>query len=97
MTNHEQQAAALFPEWPNDNDFSAKEALDMIAFAAFCLEKQSQQTQEIVWMPFTQSTYDMFNKMAAKNCLCRFDDGSQVRFNDEHPFAEMTYFQVIEP
>lgn len=43
MTNHEQQAAALFPEWPNDNDFSAKEALDMIAFAAFCLEKQSQK------------------------------------------------------
>lgn len=39
MTQHEQQAESLFEEWDNNSDFSPSEGRNMIAFAAFCLEK----------------------------------------------------------
>lgn len=42
MTNHEQQAAADFEKYVAEKGYSPSEigVKDMIAFAAFCLEKQ---------------------------------------------------------
>lgn len=46
MTNHQQQAEALFEKYVVEKGYSPSDigAKDMIAFAAFCLERQSQQT-----------------------------------------------------
>jgi len=46
-----------------------------------------------IWIPYAQPTYAMFNVMASRNCLCKFDDGTVIPYNENHPFAEMTYFE----
>lgn len=46
------------------------------------------------WIEF-YGNEKLFNVMAKKNCPCRFDDGSQCRYNDEHPIAELTHFKLV--
>jgi hypothetical protein len=35
----------------------------------------------------------VFNEYAKFNCWCRFDDGTECRYEDEHPMAIMTHFR----
>ena len=35
----------------------------------------------------------VFNEYAKFNCWCRFDDGTECRYEDEHPMAVMTHFK----
>jgi len=35
----------------------------------------------------------VFNEYAKANCWCRFDDGTECRYEDEHPMAVMTHFR----
>ena len=45
------------------------------------------------WLEFN-SNKSLFNTEAKKNCLCLFDDGSIIRFNEEHPMAILTHFKL---
>lgn len=44
------------------------------------------------WLPFEGNKL-LFNEEAKKNCLCKFDDGTVIRYNEEHPWAIMTHFK----
>ena len=46
------------------------------------------------WLEF-YGNEDLFNEMANRNCPCRFLDGSQCRYNDNHPIAELTHFKIV--
>ena len=35
----------------------------------------------------------VFNEYAKTNCWCKFDDGTECRYEDEHPMAVMTHFR----
>lgn len=35
----------------------------------------------------------VFNEYAKFNCLCKFDNNTECRYNDEHPMAVMTHFR----
>jgi hypothetical protein len=64
-------------------------------FTAYELTRPKQESKEVYWIPLGQHTYDMFNSMAVKNCLCKFDDGTVCHYEDNHPLAEMTHFQKL--
>ena len=60
------------------------------------VKKFSQGRQvESDWIEFSTNK-QLFNIEAKKNCLCRFDDGSIVRYNDKHPMAVLTHFKLAE-
>lgn len=46
------------------------------------------------WLDFSPNK-SLFNYMAKRNCLCKFDDGTVIRFFDEHPIATLTHFKPI--
>jgi len=46
------------------------------------------------WLEF-YGNEQLFNDMAKLNCPCRFDDGSQCRYNEEHPMAKLTHFKIV--
>ena len=48
---------------------------------------------QTIWMPFEPDTHAIFNVMASRNCLCKYDDGTEAEFNDENPFAQLTHFE----
>jgi len=45
------------------------------------------------WIEFN-SNKELFNVEAKKNCLCKFEDGTVCRYNDEHPEEIMTHFKL---
>ena len=44
------------------------------------------------WLEF-EGNESIFNEYAKRNCLCRFDDGTECRYEDEHPMAILTHFK----
>ena len=44
------------------------------------------------WLEF-EGNESVFNEYAKTNCVCRFDDGTECRYEDEHPMAVMTHFR----
>jgi len=44
------------------------------------------------WLEF-EGNESIFNEYAKRNCLCRFDDGTECRYEDEHPMAVLTHFR----
>lgn len=44
------------------------------------------------WLEF-EGNESIFNEYAKRNCLCRFDDGTECRYEDEHPMAILTHFR----
>jgi len=46
------------------------------------------------WIEF-HGNEKLFNEMAEKNCPCRFEDGTQCLFDEEHPFAMLTHFKLV--
>lgn len=47
------------------------------------------------WIEF-KSNKELFNTEAKKNCLCMFEDGTVINYNDEHPMQIMTHFKLAE-
>lgn len=45
------------------------------------------------WLPFNEENSLSFSEAANKNCLCKFDDGTVCRYEDDHPFAVLTHFK----
>lgn len=45
------------------------------------------------WLDF-ESNKELFNEEAKKNCLCKFEDGTIIRYYDEHPMEIMTHFKL---
>jgi hypothetical protein len=43
-----------------------------------------------------QTNLELFDIMAKSNCMCKFDDGSECRYNDDHPLEIMTQFKIAE-
>lgn len=35
----------------------------------------------------------IFNEYAKRNCLCKFDDGTECGYEEEHPVAILTHFK----
>jgi len=50
----------------------------------------------INWLPFVRENYPEFDKLTReKNCLCLYDDGTEIDFEKEnHPIAIMTHFKA---
>lgn len=46
------------------------------------------------WIEFN-SNKKLFNSEAAKNCLCLFEDGTVIRYNEDHPLEVMTHFKLV--
>jgi hypothetical protein len=46
------------------------------------------------WLEF-HGNENLFNEMAKKNCPCRYDDGTQGRYNDKQPTAMLTHFKIV--
>lgn len=44
------------------------------------------------WIEF-EGNESIFNEYAKRNCLCKFDDDTECRYEDEHPLAKMTHFR----
>lgn len=47
------------------------------------------------WLDF-ESNKELFNEEAKKNCLCKFKDGTVIRYDEEHPMEIMTHFKLAE-
>ena len=49
----------------------------------------------INWLPFVRENYPEFEKLTReKNCLCLYDDGTEIDFEKEnHPIAILTHFK----
>ena len=47
------------------------------------------------WLDF-ESNKELFNEEAQKNCLCKFEDGTVIRYDEEHPMEIMTHFKLAE-
>ena len=45
------------------------------------------------WIEFVGNE-DLFGKATLDNCLCKFDNGMEVRYNDFHPMAILTHFKI---
>lgn len=90
---HEEKIEKWFDEWKGPPSSTPFFRSDLLKFAAYCLEQREREKKEIIWIPFDQPTYDMFNVMASRNCLCKFDDGTIIPYNENHPMAEMTHFE----
>lgn len=45
------------------------------------------------WIEFLGNE-DLFSEYAKKNCLCKFANGMEVRYNDFHPNAFLTHFKL---
>lgn len=45
------------------------------------------------WLDF-QSNKELFNEEAKKNCLCKFEDGTVIRYDEDHPMEVMTHFKL---
>jgi len=46
------------------------------------------------WLEF-YGNEKLFNEMAKKNCPCRYDDGTQGKYNDKQPMAMLTHFKIV--
>lgn len=44
------------------------------------------------WVEF-DGNETIFNEYAKRNCLCKFDDGTECRYGYEHPMAILTHFR----
>ena len=44
------------------------------------------------WLEF-KGNESIFNEYAKRNCLCKFDDGTECKYEDEHPIAILTHFK----
>ena len=44
------------------------------------------------WLEF-EGYESIFNEYAKRNCVCKFDDGTECRYEDEHPMAILTHFR----
>ena len=44
------------------------------------------------WLEF-EGNESIFNEYAKRNCICKFDDGTECRYEDEHPMAILTHFR----
>ena len=75
-------------------------------FAEYCLkygmsESQKADTKSSVfhlqrvsgWLDF-QSNKELFNEEAKKNCLCKFECGTVIRYDEDHPMEVMTHFKL---
>lgn len=64
-----------------------------------CLESENKQliiTDVIHWLPFEKENYDKFTDLISKdNCMCKFEDGTEIDFREQHPLAIMTHFGAI--
>lgn len=45
------------------------------------------------WLEF-KSNQELFNEEAKKNCRIKFEDGTELNYNDEHPMEIMTHFKM---
>ena len=44
------------------------------------------------WLQFDRHA-GLFNEEAKKNCLIKFEDGSVMNYDDEHPLLMLTHFK----
>jgi len=49
-------------------------------------------TNKSNWIEFVGNE-DLFGEATLSNCMCRFDDGTECHYNDNHPMAILTHFQ----
>lgn len=75
-------------------DIRIAEENGFVPFKAYDLKRPVPEESGNKWIKISGNE-TLFEKMAKKNCLCKFDDGTQVRFKDGHPFALMTHFQIL--
>ena len=47
------------------------------------------------WLKFNENK-ELFAQSAKNNCLCKFDNGDILNYNDNFPFAELTHFKSKE-
>ena len=47
------------------------------------------------WIEF-ESNKKLFNEEAKKNCWCKFEDGTVIRYKQEHPMEIMTHFKLAK-
>lgn len=45
------------------------------------------------WLDF-ESNKELFNEEAKKNCLCKFECGTVIRYDEAHPMEVMTHFKL---
>ncbi len=45
------------------------------------------------WLPFMENK-KLFKNAWKDNYMLKFDDGTECRYRDEHPFAIMTHFKI---
>jgi hypothetical protein len=45
------------------------------------------------WLDY-ESNKRLFGEYSRANCLCKFDDGTICRYDDEHPIAVLTHFKL---
>ena len=45
------------------------------------------------WLLFKDNTH-LFGEAHDMNYWCKFEDGTECRYRDEHPFAKMTHFKI---
>lgn len=45
------------------------------------------------WLDF-QSNKELFKEEAKKNCLCKFECGTVIRYDEDHPMEVMTHFKL---
>jgi len=46
------------------------------------------------WTELTGNV-NLFSEQAKKNCFCLFDDDTVCRFDDNHPYAILTHFEIV--
>ena len=56
-------------------------------------EEQLLKDAKSDWLEFERNGH-LFCEAAKKNYLCKFDDGTVCRYDDEHPFAILTHFKI---
>lgn len=61
------------------------------------LERKNQLRNEgnkIDWVEFDKNQ-EYFQESAINNCLCKFDNGVIMNYNDNHPIAKLTHFEIL--
>lgn len=84
-------------EYLNDSHFEVKAILErhrLRGIVEDLMEGYAKSNLINGWIEI-QDNQELFNETAKKNCLCKFDDGSECNYNSELPFAEMTHFKLI--
>lgn len=87
-------AWAKYPE-----KYTAKQVLDEIVVDLKRLDDEEVKNCNLAdvngWLDF-ESNKKLFNAEAKKNCFCKFECGTVIRYNDEHPWEIMTHFKLAE-